>query len=200
MTLLGSFRYGVGVQMFVAILMTPLMAVAQSDTVYPWQVIASITGDFDDDAYIDRAVLVEDEGEDGAVVVDLYIYNEAVDFSLEVVGWLADPFPDGILIRQGITLAVEPNDQLSIIANSLDRHLTRRQETLTIGYTDEDYVVVAYALLLPDMTDGVNSCVIHYDDQTLFLQGEHADHVEVKPIGLNDWNREEAAMICGLIE
>ena len=178
-------------------IMLPMMAAAQSEVVYPWQVIASLTGDFDDDADIDRAVLVEDEGDAGRVVVDLYIFDEADDFSLVKVAYLADPFPEGVTIRQSFTLRDAPEDRFAIVVKSLDRDLRAQEEALIIGYLDEEYVVLSYSFMLPELVDTANTCTIYYDKQTLFMGGEHTVHSGDKAVNLADWNAAEAAAICG---
>ena len=178
----------------VLLFLLPTAAVAQPRMIEPWQVIASITADWNDDGLQDRAVLYQIPDDTSASLVlylgdsDTYDLREAA-FAPEIV-WSGEMWGQ----RPEMMLLENNSLQLRSMNESIGRN--RWHETLTIAYRGKRFVVAGYTFASYDTLDLDAGGVCDVN----FLSGRaEVAPVTGSPLTLNvaagavafeDWNRD----------
>ncbi len=126
-------------RLLIALLFFPVIATAQI-RVEPWQVLSSVTNDWNDDGWPDRAVLGYMPGDEETV---LWIYlGSNKGFTLDTVarGLVVMPFGNGPRPE----LYVTERGSLQVVSESDSGGRNFWSEVLTIAYREGQFVVAGY--------------------------------------------------------
>ncbi|EGF90396.1 hypothetical protein ABI_34170 [Asticcacaulis biprosthecium C19] len=164
---------------------------AQPATVPPERVIATITADWNEDGGFDRAVLVQSE--DGA---DLIVYMSDGD-SMKPVAFAPDLVWSGNMWGTQPSLELSPAGGLKVLSGNDAIGRSRWQQTLTLAWRNEAWVVAGVTTMSRDTLDpdAGGTCDIN------FLTGKGTAYGKAvkKPVGaipVADWTVEKVPAGC----
>ena len=168
-------------------------ALADSHTVDPSRVLSVVSADWNKDGSFDRALLIDNDNEDGA---DLYVYLDvdSEDKTTIIKGGFAWR---GSMWGQQATISL--NKQQSLVVHTQNTGIGRNawEQTIIIAWRDEQFVVAGYTFNSYDRLDPNN--VVECDLNLLTGKGTRNDKVvklRKKKPSLLLWNQEEAQGLC----
>ena len=180
-----------------------LGSAVSAEQVEPWKVIASLTGDWSDNAFIDRAVLVEVEDAQVGPVLDLIIYAENSDtYEFEEVARIHDVAWQGRMWGTHATMNLNEAGSIQIISGNEAIGRGRWHEILTIAYRDGAYRVAGYYNDWYDTLDleQNGACDLNYlngKGEVEFGEGETKTFTHTIPaLELSQWDRSESSAEC----
>ncbi len=188
-------------RIFWMILLLPCAVLAEP--VEPWRVIASLTGNWSDTAFIDRVVLVEVEDERLGPVLDLIVYAENPDtYEFDEVARIHDVAWQGRMWGTHATMIETEAGSIEIQSMNEAIGRNRWHETLTIAYRDGAFRVAG---LYNDSYDTLDleaggGCSLNF----LTGEGEIFDSKwettpfthSIPALELSYWNASEAYAEC----
>lgn len=143
------------------LILMPSFAFADSVKVEPWRVLSAVTGDWNDDANMDRAVLIEALTEDGRAtdMSDLAIYFGNSDHTMEQVIYVEDIAWSGAMWGTKPIMDWVDNGSIEIHAMNDAIGRNRWESTLTITYIQGSFQVTEYTYISRDTLDLDNTLI-----------------------------------------
>ncbi len=174
-----------------------------AEQVHPWQVVATLTGNWDDETFIDRAVLLQVDDEKLGPVLDFIIYAEDSNtYEYIEVGRIHDVAWNGRM--WGSHASMIENEAGSIQINSMNEAIGRDRwhEELTIAFRDDAYRVAGFYNDWYDTLDLENggACSLNFltgEGEVYDGKGDMTPFTHSIPAQeLSYWDRSEAAAEC----
>ncbi len=148
-------------RIFFALLLLPALAHAET-RLEPWQVIGTVTADWNDDGRQDRAILGYDP--DGMVTtLSLYLGDDTGGFTLTAE--LVDEIWMGSLWGMQPDLSLDDDGTLVVSSRNIALGRGRWEDTLRVGYDGSDFIVTGYSTDYYDtmnLETGSGDCVVDY--------------------------------------
>lgn len=174
-----------------------------AESIEPWRVISSITDSWSDDAFIDRAILVQVDDEDLGPVLDLIIYSENDEtYAFDEVARIKDVAWQGRMWGMHATMKLNESGSIQIYSGNDAIGHNRWHEILTVAYRDGAFRVAGYYNDWYDTLDLANSgsCDLNFlNGKGIVKYGEEGDDMfshTIPALELTQWDRAEAAALC----
>ncbi len=148
-------------RIFLVALLLPAHAHAET-RLEPWQVIGTVTADWNDDAQKDRAILGYDP-DDMVTTLSLYLGDDTGRFTLSAE--LVDEIWMGSLWGMQPDLSLDDDGTLVVSSRNIALGRGRWEDTLRVGYDGSDFIVTGYSTDYYDtmnLETGSGDCVVDY--------------------------------------
>lgn len=131
-------------RLFWVFILLPSLAFAQAEEIKPWQVITALQADLTGDYVDERVVLINDFQPRGGLSLYIYKFGET-SWQYELAAYALDAAwePDGWGFKTTLTVNEEGFLEVLSINDSSTRF--RGDFKLTIGYQDDEFVLVGYS-------------------------------------------------------
>ncbi|WP_283194789.1 hypothetical protein [Rhizobium sp. AN80A] len=193
--------------MFKFVLILALTSSANSawaDQIEPAAIIAAATGDWNGDGGSDLALLVAPP--EPSNDVGIYLYLRDKNHALQRLVTMApgkiwgNTRLDGML-GQDPSIEARPGGSIAVSSQNSAIGRSRWEQTLTIAYRDEQFVVAGYTYSYYDTldTDDTGQCDYNILTGKVMAKGK-ASTVEPKTIAVGDWQDEVGQKACGFTE
>jgi len=179
-------------RLIVLLLLMPTALLAQPRLIEPWQVLTSITAEWNNDGTQDRAVLIQNP-DDISADLALYLGNSDT-LAMDEVAYLPEIVWSGAMWGQQPELNLLENESLQLHSMNIAIGRNRWHEILTIAYRDEHFVVAGYTYDSYDTLDldAGGSCDVNYltgRAEVAPAKGQHRTiSLVAGAVALGDWS------------
>lgn len=183
-----------GLLLLVPALILSSVVSAETVKVSPDLVLSSITADWNEDGFQDRAVLIDDE--EGSTELALYLSNGGTG-QRDLVAFLPKFAWKGLAWGTQPSLVLAGNGSLQVNSENSAIGRDRWSQTVTLSYRDGEWLVTGYTLTTYDTLDPDNatSCDVNILTGKAVKNGKNLK-TAARRVSVFDWNEESKPAVC----